>query len=125
MDKNEILRYSPLTLAYLGDAVLELLVRRRLVDKNTCAPASLHKKALNFVSATAQSEAFKRVEELLTDEEKAIYRQGRNAKNSAAAKHSSVVDYRRATGFEALFGYLHLQGDDKRIEELFLAAYNL
>ena len=123
MEISEIQRYSALTLAYLGDAVIELWVRRRLVEENACAPASLHKKALNYVSATSQSLAFQKIEDILTEDEKAVYRHGRNAKNSAAAKHASIVDYRRATGFEALFGYLHLHGDEKRIEELFLAAY--
>ncbi len=123
MDKTEIQKYSPLSLAYLGDAVIELMVRNYLLENNLCAPNSLHKKALNFVSATAQSQAFVNIEAYLTQEEKDIYRHGRNAKNSAIAKHTNAVDYRRATGMEALFGYLHLLGEFQRIQHLFKIAY--
>jgi len=123
LNKNDLQNYSPLSLAYLGDAVIELLVRNYLLENNLCTPNSLHKKALIFVSATAQSHAFALIEPHLTDEEKNVYRHGRNAKNSAIAKHANATDYRRATGMEALFGYLHLLEDFERIQYLFKIAY--
>ena len=98
--------YSPLTLAYIGDGVYELVIRTILVKKANCPVNRLHKKASSLVKASAQSGMMEILEPLLTEEEKSVYRRGRNA------------HYRRATGFEALMGYLYLKEDFSRILEL-------
>ncbi len=110
-------------LAYLGDAVLELLVRRRLLASGTRTAAKLNRAALSFVKATAQSEALARIEGMLTEEELDFYRRGRNANGISIPKSASAVEYRRATGFEALFGALYLAGCEERIAALFEAAF--
>lgn len=111
--------YSPLTLAYLGDAVFELKVRSHLVAKANMPVNQLNKKAKSFVKAQAQAQMYHRLEELLTEEEMAVMKRGRNAKSHTSAKNASINDYRHATGVEALFGYLFIKGDEERISELF------
>ena len=109
---------SAATLAFLGDAVYELLVRRSLTT--TSIPAGkLHRMAIGMVCAPAQSEAYARLEPLLTEEELAVMKRGRSTHPAHTAKNASVADYRRATGLEALFGYLYLCGRQQRLEELF------
>jgi len=109
-------------LAYLGDGVIELLTREKLVAAGNIPPEQLHAKALMFVRATAQSKALENILPALTEEEEQIYKRGRNAK-SRAPKSAPVIDYRRATGLESLFGYLHLCGRHERARELFELAY--
>ncbi|GAW27497.1 ribonuclease-3 family protein [Carboxydocella sp. ULO1] len=110
---------SSLVLAYLGDAVYELLVRRYLVKEKGLAKVNwLHKAAVDFVKAEAQSRFLRGLDPLLTEEEKAIVRRGRNT-SSQPPRHVDVVAYRHATALECLFGYLHLKGEEERIEELF------
>lgn len=111
--------YSPITLAFVGDAVYELLVRQYIV-KHMNAPANkLHLKAVERVCCTFQSEAFSRIEPILTQEEADVFRRGRNSSTQRVPKHAKPVEYRRATGVEALFGYLYMKGNNQRIEELF------
>ncbi len=118
MDESAASQYSGLTLAYMGDAVYELLVIDHLVRNNNIQPWKLHKMALDLLSAKGQSEAVERLLPLLTEKEHAVYLRGRNAKNSSA-KRADPITHSRATGLESLFGYLHLTGDENRISELF------
>ncbi len=117
--------YSTPALAYLGDSVLELLVREHLVLNGYASSARLNQKALNFVRASVQAEAMKKILPLLTPEEEAVYRRGRNIGHTNTPKSATVLEYRMATGMEALFGYLHLAKKEERIRELFLRAYSI
>lgn len=111
-------------LAYLGDAVIELLVRERLVRNGLCGSARLNEAALAYVRATAQSQAVERIIPYLSEAEMTVYRRGRNAGHGKnTPKSASVAEYRRATGFETLFGQLQLEGDVNRMTELFDMAY--
>lgn len=117
-------QYSPLVLAYIGDCVYELYVRTRVIEENSDMPAQkLHKKTVGYVKAQAQSRSIHSMMELLSEEESAIFRRGRNAKSYTAAKNASITDYRHATGFEALIGYLYLCGCTERTNELMKIAY--
>lgn len=113
---------SPLTLAFLGDAVYELLARRYVVEHADCPVGTMHRKTVDLVNAGAQSAAFAVLEPALTEEELAIYKRGRNTNTQSTPKHADIADYRRATGVEALFGYLFLKGETARIGELFALA---
>ena len=110
---------SPLTLAFLGDAVYELCVRQRVVAEGNRPVNGRHREAVKLVNAAAQSDAFERISGALTEEELAVYKRGRNANATSSPKHAALADYRRATGVEALFGYLYLKGETERIGELF------
>ncbi len=116
--------YSPLTLAYLGDGVYELYIRSHLVSMGNKSSNKLHRLAMQYVSAESQSKFMEVLEPLLTPEEEAIYKRGRNAKSSTVPKHASLIDYKRATGLETLFGYLYLCGNEKRINELITLLLN-
>ncbi len=117
ISEGELARISPLTLAYLGDAVYESYIREYLIKKNIFLKINdLHKRAIKYVSATAQSRIIKTIEGILTDEEVLIFKRGRNHKKNTGAKNAGVVDYRHATGFEALIGYLFLKEDTRRLE---------
>lgn len=111
-------QYSPLTLAYIGDAIYELVIRTILVREANTQVNKLHKKASSLVKAETQSLMIETLEQHFTEEEMRIYKRGRNAKSFTSAKNASIVDYRRATGFEAVMGYLYLQGDYNRIIDL-------
>ncbi len=115
---------SSAALAYLGDAVLEVLVRTRLVDDGYTSAKNLNAKALSFVRASAQAAAMNRILPLLTEEESAVFHRGRNIGHTSTPKSATVGEYRTATGMEALFGYLHMMNDQARIKELFDAAYS-
>ncbi|MDR1640860.1 MAG: ribonuclease III [Clostridiales bacterium] len=109
---------SPHVLAYLGDAVFELRVRSMVVQ----SPGTVHdlrQKAEGFVSAKNQSRMYFKLDEFLDDDEKSVLRRGRNSKPSSWARSASMSDYKHATGLEALFGYLYLKGDTKRLDEIF------
>ena len=108
-------QYSPLVLAYLGDAVYELYVRKMLISKANTQVDKLHKSAISYVRAEAQCEAYRKIENELTEKEMAIFKRGRNTKSSVP-KHSSVSEYRTATGLEALIGYIYLTGDINRLD---------
>lgn len=110
--------YSPLVLAYLGDAVYELAIRTLVVNEGNRQVNKMHKETASLVKAGAQAEFLMQIEEALTPEEKSVYRRGRNAKSFTMAKHATMRDYRMATGFEALMGYLYLTGRLSRMAEL-------
>lgn len=115
LEDQDLRSYSPLTLAYIGDGVYELIIRTILVKKGNCPVNRLHKKASSLVKAGAQSAIMEAIEEELTPEELSVYRRGRNAHSPTMAKHATMADYRRATGFEALMGYLYLKEDYTRM----------
>lgn len=110
---------SPLALAFVGDGVLELLVRARLVATSRRAPGALHREAVSMVSAKAQAAALTSLEPFLLETEMSIVRRGRNASKATVSKNASQQQYRASTGLEALFGWLYLQNELIRIEELF------
>lgn len=114
--------YSPLTLAYIGDGAYELVVRTILVKRGNCPVNRLHKQASSLVKAASQSAMMEVIEPMLTEEEAGVYRRGRNAHSPTMAKHATMSDYRRATGFEALVGYLYLKEDFTRMTELIHAG---
>ena len=114
----EAREYSPLALAYLGDAVYELAIRTFVMNHGNTQVNEMHKKTAGLVKAEAQANFYKVLEEELTEEEKAVYRRGRNAKSVTMAKHATMKDYRMATGFEALMGYLYLTEQMERMAEL-------
>ena len=117
-------QYPALVLAYIGDAVYEVYVRSRVIAQNPDMPAhKLHKKTIEFVKAKAQSESILSIEDKLTSEELAVYKRGRNAKSATVPKNADITDYRRATGFEALVGYLYLCGNTSRADEIMEIAY--
>lgn len=114
---------SPLTLAFLGDGVYTLLVREKLCE---CSRPSgeLHSRCVKLVNASSQAKGFRLIEDMLTEEELSAYKRGRNAHTNSTPKNSSNGEYHSATGLETLFGYLHLKGDKKRIDELFSVIWN-
>ena len=110
-------------LAYLGDCVIELKVRELLVKQGISGSGNLNKESLAFVKATAQAQAMRNIIDALSEDETAAYKRGRNMSGGNVPKSATMSEYRSATGMETLFGYLHLQGNAKRIDELFLKAY--
>ncbi len=110
--------YNGLTLAYIGDAAYELIVRDYLLSKGLTKVDHLHKDAIKYTSAIGQVRAFDVIETLLTEEEYAIFKKGRNAKSDRKARNASLADYKKATGFESLIGYLHINNKEKRLKEL-------
>lgn len=123
MDPREI---TTPALAYLGDGVLETCVRSYLVgERGLSSAAHLNRESLLFVRASAQSEAMNRIEPLLTEAEAVVYRRGRNIGHTKVPKSATVQEYRRATGMEALFGYLYIMGQQDRIQHLFRMGYGL
>ena len=112
-------------LAYLGDCVIELLVREHLVGLGISGSGNLNRASLAFVKASAQCAAMQNILPLLTEEETTVYKRGRNMSGGNVPKSATMAEYRTATGMEALFGYLHLTGKRERMAELFRAAYSL
>lgn len=110
--------YSPLTLAYIGDSVYDLIIKSLVINEGNKPVKKLHQETSKMVQASAQSEMMRAIQEVLTEEEHAVYRRGRNTKTVSPARNQSLTDYRRATGFEALMGWLYLQNDWKRIIDL-------
>lgn len=115
---EDIMMLSPLQLAYIGDSVYELLVRSFLITKDISVK-DLHRATTKYVKAKAQAEFAHGLEDILTEDEKTLIKKGRNAKSHTSPKNADIIDYKYATGFECLFGYLYLMKQDKRIEELF------
>ena len=111
-------QYSPLVLAYLGDAAYEILIRTIVVSEGNMQVNKLHRKSSALVKAAAQAEFLMAIEDDLTEEEHAVYKRGRNAKSFSMAKNATMKDYRMATGFEALMGYLYLTEQFDRMAEL-------
>ncbi len=118
LENTDIRTYSPLTLAYIGDAIYELVIRTILVEKGNTQVNKLHQRASKLVKASAQSAIIEKLKPHLTDEEMGVFKRGRNAKSFTMAKNASMSDYRRATGFEALMGYLYLTEQWDRMLEL-------
>lgn len=115
---QDIRTYSALTLAYVGDAVYDLIIRTTIVGKGNRPVNDLHRLTVKYVSATAQAKIMQMLEESLTEEEKTIFRRGKNAKPHTTAKNASVSDYLKATAFEAVLGYLYLTDNMERVLEL-------
>ena len=124
IEGKDIRSFSPLTLAYIGDAVYEIVIRTIIVEKGNAPVNKLHHKASSLVKAVAQKAAMEKILPLLTEEEEAVYKRGRNAKSYTSAKNASVIDYRIATGFEALMGFLYLMGRNERMLELVKISVN-
>ncbi|MBQ9267824.1 MAG: Mini-ribonuclease 3 [Clostridia bacterium] len=118
MEKTEVLQMSPLVWAYMGDAIYESYIREYVIKQGLCKNGLLHKKSIKYVSANGQVKILKNIEEFLTDEEKDIVRRGRNANPHSHAKNADIVDYKYATGFEALIGFLYLTGEKERLNEI-------
>lgn len=114
----DIRTYSPLTLAYIGDGIYDLIIRSIVVGKGNTKASNLHKETSRMVKAQAQAKMIELLLPYLTEEEADIYRRGRNAKSPTMAKNATMSDYRKATGFEALMGYLYLKDEFVRLVEL-------
>lgn len=116
--------YSPLVLAYMGDAVYERFTREQLIRLHPDMPAhKLHIENVKCVKAHSQSNAMSAIEPVLSEEEEAVFKRGRNAKSATTPKNADLIDYRRATGFEALIGYLYLKGDKERLNQIMKIAF--
>ena len=118
-EKSNPKQLSPLTLAFLGDGVYDLFVRQFLVDKGQRPVGELNKIKVDLVNCKSQAVFAKKLIPMLTEEELSVYKRGRNASPKCTPKNGSVGDYHSSTGLEALFGYLYLSGEDKRLEQLF------
>ena len=125
MEESKIKTVSAAALAYLGDSVLEICVREYLVGLGLSSSSKLNARALDFVRAPKQAEAMKNILPLLSEEEEAVFRRGRNLGHGAVPKSATVSEYRSATGMEALFGWLKLSGREERIKDLFKIAYGI
>ncbi len=110
--------YSPLTLAYIGDSIYDLIIKSLVVNEGNRPVKELHRQTSRYVKASAQSQMMRVLQDKLTEEEHGVYKRGRNAKSVSPARNQSVTDYRRATGFEALMGYLYLRKEWTRMLEL-------
>lgn len=118
-DKNSARNLNPLVLAFVGDAIYEIFVRAFIVNENREMNVhKLHVKAISFVKAKAQSELMEYIMEDLTEDEMSVYKRGRNSKSATMPKNAKACDYRRATGFEALFGFLYLTEQNDRMNYL-------
>lgn len=116
--QSELNSYSPLVLAFLGDAVYELYIRSLIVYQGNAPVNKLHKRSISFVKAKAQSDTLHRLMDMLDEEEQDIVRRGRNAKSGTIPKNADVAEYKYATGFETLLGYLYLKQDFTRLLKL-------
>ncbi|BBF45193.1 ribonuclease III family protein [Lachnospiraceae bacterium KM106-2] len=114
----DVKTYSPLVLAYIGDCIYDLVIRTMILAKGNAPVNKIHKTVSSYVKANAQMKILHIIEDELTEEEMAVYKRGRNAKSFTSAKNATIVDYRTATGFEALLGYLYLKNRMDRIMEL-------
>ena len=118
LQDTDIKTYSPLTLAFIGDSIYDLIIRTTVVESGNAPVNKLHKRCSKLVQASAQAELYHQIKDTLSEEETAIYKRGRNAKSFTSAKNAGVVEYRTATGLEALIGYLYLTDQMDRIMEL-------
>ncbi len=116
---------SPLVLAYVGDAVYEIMARLYTLSSGNQPVNKLNRKTRAVVNAKAQAEMYFRIRPLLTEEEDAVFHRGRNANSHTSAKNADIIDYRHATGLEAVFGYLYLSGQKERAVELFRAGWQV
>ncbi|HBI73502.1 MAG TPA: ribonuclease III [Lachnospiraceae bacterium] len=124
LPNTDIKSFSPLTLAYIGDAVYDLIIRTSVVEQGNAPVNKLHKRVTKLVQATAQAEHYHKIEGMLTEEEISVYKRGRNAKSFTSAKNAGIVEYRMATGVEALIGYLYLTDQTDRMMELMKPVIN-
>lgn len=111
----DVRAYSPLTLAYVGDAVYEVIIRTVIAERANRAANELHKRAVKYVQAGTQAAMIMALQDILTEDELAVFKRGRNAKSNTSAKNASITDYRKATGFEALIGFLYLTDQMDRL----------
>lgn len=118
----QVNQMSALALAFVGDSVFDLFIRGRLATRKKESAHQLHMKATRYVKAAAQSKIATTLQDNLDEEEKAVFRRGRNAKSSTMPKNANIMDYHRATGFEAVLGYLYLLGRNERLVELLKMA---
>ena len=116
--KKDPLQMAPLALAYIGDTVYDLFVRTMLVEKTSLHPSELHRRSSDYVCAAGQKDAYFKIRSVLTEEEEAVFKKGRNAHSGTIPKNAAVSDYRTATGLETLFGYLFLSEREDRLCEL-------
>jgi len=116
--KEDVELMSPLTWAYIGDAVYELFIRNKLINETNLKPHKLHIEAIKYVKAKSQAEILHKIYDTLTDEEKDIVRRGRNTQNHHLPKNSNVQEYMYATAFEALIGYLYLTKQNERLKNI-------
>ena len=122
MKHTEPSQLSPLVLAYIGDSIYDLVIKTWVIEQGTMQVNKLNKKTSSIVKAESQSAMIGVIEPMLSEHEEAVYNRGRNAKSYTSAKNASIGDYRRATGFEALMGYLYLSGQYERMMELVKAG---
>ncbi len=125
LTEKEANLYSPLTLAFLGDSVYELMVRSAIVQRGNTQVKQLHSSKIELVCAFFQARAAERLMDSFTEMEHRIFLRGRNATGNTVPHSASPADYRKATGLESVFGYLHLTGNTERIEALFSAIWNM
>lgn len=118
-------QFSSLQLAYIGDAVYELYIRTMISKDKNIPVNKLHREATTYVKAKAQSDIIRKIEPYLTEEEFSVYKRGRNAKANTAAKNADIVDYRHATGFEALIGYIYLKKNFERLDEILKLSFRM
>lgn len=118
MEEVDVREYSPLTLAYIGDCIYDLVIKSVVINKGNKQVNKLHQETSRLVQASTQSLMMRSMQEHLTEEEHAVYKRGRNTKSVSPAKNQSITDYRRATGFEALLGYLYLKKEYRRLLDL-------
>jgi ribonuclease-3 family protein len=124
LPETDIKSYSPLTLAFIGDSIFDLIIRTSVVESGNAPVNKLHKRCSILVQASAQADLYHTIKEQLTEDESAIYKRGRNAKSFTSAKNAGVVEYRTATGLEALMGYLYLTDQMDRLLELIQPQIN-
>lgn len=118
LNETDVRSYSPLVLAYIGDCVYDLIIKSMVISNGNKQVHKLHEETSQYVQASTQSKMMRAMQPCLTEEEHAVYRRGRNAKSVSPAKNQSITDYRRATGFEALLGFLYLRKEYERLMEL-------
>ena len=114
-ENKDVRTYSPLTLAFLGDGVFDLVIRTVIVERGNRSPQQLHKEKSRIVKAGTQALLGEAILDLLNETERSVYRRGRNAKSGTSAKNASIVEYRKATALEALIGYWYLTGQEDRM----------
>ena len=119
LSEKEILGLNPLVLAFVGDSVQQLMVRTKLASTSTAKAGELHKLQSEQIKASAQAKYMDEIMSILTEDEIAIFKRARNTHMNTMAKNASVADYKKASGFEAVIGYLYLLGKNERLEELF------
>lgn len=122
---TDIKSYSGLTLAYIGDAIYDLVIRTYIVEHGNAPVNKLHKQVVKLVQASAQAKLYHTIQDKLTEEEEAIYKRGRNAKSFTSAKNADIIEYRTATGLESLIGYLYLTGQTTRLLELIHPVFSI